>query len=63
MPDAHTALEGLADALEAKAKASNQAEDDIASDDLIEAISDVERNAAEVAVLLRQLTSPGSADI
>lgn len=55
MQDAHAALQRLADALEAKAKASNQDEDDIASDDLTEAIGDVERNAAAAAELLRQL--------
>ena len=55
MPDARTALQRLADALEAKAKASTQDEDDIASDDLTEAIGDVEQNAAEAATLLRQM--------
>ena len=57
MPDAHTALQRLADALQAKANASNQDEDDIASDGLIEAIGEVERNAAEAAALLRRLPS------
>ena len=57
MLDAHAALQRFADALEAKANASNQDEDDIASDDLTEAIGDVERNAAEVAALLRRLPS------
>ncbi len=55
MPDAHAAIQRLADALEAKAHASSQYEDDIASDDLLEAIGDVERNAEEAAELLRQL--------
>ena len=54
MSDAHAALQRFADALEAKANASNQDEDDVASDDLVEAMGDVERNAAEAATLLRQ---------
>ena len=62
MPDAYTALQRLADALEAKANASNQDEDDIASDDLTEAIGDVERNAVEAAQLLRQVPLPASAN-
>lgn len=61
MPDAHVALQRLADALEEKAHALNQDEDDIASDELIEAVGDVERNAAEAAALLRQLPSAVSA--
>ena len=61
MSDAHAALQRFADALEAKANAANQDEDDIASDDLVEAMGDVERNAAEAAALLRQLSSAVSA--
>ena len=57
MADAHAILGKFADALEAKANAGNQAEDDLASDELIEALGDVERNAAETAELLRQLLS------
>ena len=59
MSDAHAALRRLADALEAKANASGTDGEDDASDDLIEAVGDVERNAAEAAALLRQLRSPG----
>lgn len=62
MPDAYTALRRLADALEAKANASTQDEDDIASDDLTEAIGDVEQNAAEAARLLRQVLLAESAN-
>ena len=57
MADAHAILGKFADALGAKANAGNQAEDDLASDELIEALGDVERNAAETAELLRQLLS------
>ena len=57
MSDAHAALQRFADALEAKANASDQDEEDEASDALIEAVGDVERNAAEAAALLRQLPS------
>ena len=59
MPDAHAALQRLADALEAKANASSRDEDDVASDDLVEAMGDVEQNAAAAAALLRQLPSLG----
>ena len=48
-------LKRFAGALEAKAKASSQDEDDLASDDLIEVVGDLERDAAEVARLLRHL--------
>ena len=57
MSDAHAILGRFADALEAKANAGNQAEDDLASDELIEALHDVERNSAEMAALLRELLS------
>lgn len=57
MADAHAILGRFADALGAKANAGNQAEDDLANDELIEALGDVERNAAETAELLRQLLS------
>ncbi len=63
MPEAHAALQRFADALEAKANASNQDEDDIASDDLVEAMGDVEQNAAEVVDLLRRLPLFGSTNI
>ena len=63
MPDAHAALRRFADALEAKANASNQDEDDIASDDLVEAMGDVERNAEEAVALLRQLPLHGSTKV
>ena len=63
MPDAHEALQRFADVLDAKANASNQDEDDVASDDLIEAMGDIERNAAEVSDLLRQLPLLGSASV
>ena len=62
MPDAHAALQKLADALEAKANASSQDECDAASDDLIEAVGEVERNAAEAAALLRRLPLVASAN-
>ena len=57
MPSAHSVLQKFADALEAKSKATNQDQDDTASDELIEAFGDVERNAAEIADLLRHLLS------
>ena len=62
MPDAHAALQRFAEALEAKANAANQDEDDVASDDLVEVMGDVERNAAEAAALLRQLLLGASAN-
>ena len=55
MAQSHNILERFADALEAKAKASSQDEDGMASDELIEIVGDIERNAAETASLLRQL--------
>ena len=57
MSDAHAILRRFAHALEAKANAGNQTEDDLASDELIEAVGDVEQNAAEMAALLRELLS------
>ena len=63
MPDAHAALQKLADALEARANAASQDEDDEASDALIEAVGDVERNAAEAATLLRQLPVLGATGV
>ena len=62
MSDAHSALQRFADALETKANAANQDEDDVASHDLVEAMGDIERNAAEAATLLRQLLSAASAN-
>ena len=63
MTDAHTTLRRLADALEAKANAATQDEDDIASDDLTEAIGDVEQNAAEAAAFLRQALLAAPANV
>ena len=62
MSDAHAALQRFADALEAKAKASDQDEEDDASDGLIEAVGDVEQNAAEAATLLRHALLAASAN-
>ena len=57
MQSAHTVLERFAEALEAKANAGTQIEDDSASDQLIEAVGDMEQRAAETAELLRLLLS------
>ena len=48
MSDAPRHPPRFAHALEAKANAGNQTEDDLASDELIEAVGDVEQNAAEM---------------
>ena len=55
MSESHAILRRLVEALEAKAQAANQEEEDVASDELIEALGDLERDAAKMAELLRRL--------
>ena len=55
MSESHAILQRLVEALEAKAQAANQEEEDVASDELIEALGDLERDAAKMAELLRRL--------
>ena len=62
MPRPLATVKRFADALEAKANAKTQAEEDVASDELIEVVGEIEQNAAETAVLLKQLLLLGPTD-